>query len=147
MVAPTLLFVMCDKNGEPSPLAVPFNIVGYSIDDLEKMVGVLLEQYPEDRYVLQMVMYANLPPDFQSHAAFQVMFGARDLYGTTIHTVYTHSRIGDEGLMKHKKFGDGFDSWIQNTIKHKTLNDPYLKAATEIYQVMLSLRHSKTCIT
>lgn len=126
---------------EPHPIVVPFNVGDYNPDQLEGFVALLVEQYPPEQYALHMVIYARFDPDFNSKKEFTILFGAKDSWGSSLHTAYLYTRHHGYDAMTHKKMNDKyFDKWIHRPL----FKDEYLNTAVAQYHTCVSMRVVKT---
>jgi hypothetical protein len=125
--------------GDPtaSPVAVPFNIASYEYDSLEGFVTLTIEQYPPEIYQLEMVLYARFSPDYLDVDEHKIMFGARDIGGSTAHTVYVCPNEKGKLMKHHTMSSDNFDRWFPI---NKGVRDDYLAAAVNNYFTLISFR-------
>lgn len=139
-VLPTMMFILSDNTDPGAIIAVPFNLPGYTQENIEGFVALLLEQYPEKDFQLEMVMYSRFDPDFLSSDKYKIMFGARDSSGAFVHSVYIFERTkGKQDNMTHYKMTTrGFDQWVQP--EKDQFEDKYLRDVLSTYLVLSSFR-------
>lgn len=139
------MFILHETGSEDQPVAVPFNIGDYDVESLEGFVSLLIEQYPPEFYAVEMVMYTRFDPDFQSRESFRIMFGAKDLAGAQMHTVYTYKQGINHDKMEHYKMPlNNFDEWIPADPSHKGFEDKYLDAALSLYHTLVTFKALKS---
>lgn len=140
--APTLMFVLHDMTmANPHPVVVPFSLETYDIETLEGFIVLLIEQYPPDQYGMNMALYARFDPEYRAKGEFNVLFGARDSWGSSLHTSYVYRRYKDYDEMTHKPINNKyFDTWIQRA----KFNDDFLNTAVSHYHTMVSMKAIKT---
>lgn len=139
---PTMMFVLHDNKAEnPSPLVVPYTLNEYDLEALEGFTALLLEQYPIKDYSLEMVLYARFEADFRKKGEFNVMFGARDIGGASLHTSYRYTRYKAYEELTHQN-GDRpyFDRWIQKS----KIKDDFLNGALAQYFTLITMKVRKT---
>lgn len=139
---PTLMFVMHQIGiDEPSPIVVPFSIGDYDSENLEGFVALLVEQYPPEEYAFHMALYARFDADFRAKGEFTVLFGAKDSWGSSVHTAYLYKRYPGYDEMSHKKMNvKYFDKWINRPL----FRDDYLNTAVAQYHTFVNMRAVKT---
>ncbi len=139
---PTLMFVMHHiPSAEQHPIVVPFNIADYESENLEGFVALLVEQYPPEEYALHMILYARFDPDFMAKGEFTVLFGAKDTWGSSLHTAYLYTRHSGYDVMTHKKMNKKyFDKWVHRPL----FKDEYLNNAVAQYHTFINMRVVRT---
>jgi hypothetical protein len=141
-VVPTLMFILSERDDETSaPIAVPFNIANYELEPLEGFVSLVLEQYPPNIYQLEMVLYARFAPDYKEVEEHKIMFGARDIGGSTAHTVYRCPNKEGKLMTHHEMASENFDRWFP---LGKGVRDDYLAAAVNNYFTLVSFKRLKS---
>lgn len=140
--SPTLMFVLYDVVNEgAAPVVVPFSLNAYEIDSLEGFAALLIEQYPASQYNLEMVIYARYDVDHLKKGEFNVLFGARDIGGCSLHSQYHYKRYKQYEELTHKNNGKKyFDVWLQNPV----IKDDFLNAAVANYFTAVNMKVKRT---
>lgn len=122
-------------------MVVPYTINEYDLETLEGFTSLLLEQYPISRYALEMVIYSRFDFNFTGKKEFNVLFGARDIGGSSLHTSYRYIRYKAYEEMTHQNGRSSyFDKWVQKP----KIKDNFLNGAVAQYFTLVSMKTKKT---
>ncbi len=142
---PTLFLIFSEKGEDnEEPIAYPVNMEVFESDEkIESILSFIANSFSPDKYNLEMIIYSQLAVD--NDEVQSLMFGGRDLTGTTIHTLFKVERAATTGgtkLVRREIGGDSFHTWIpadKKDLPFDRINDEFLKKISAHYAVASSM--------
>lgn len=148
---PTLFFIYSDNSSDTEePIAFPVNLDFFDPEKINDMLATLVKSYDKDRYTLELIVYAQEAMDENGVPTnTSIMFGARDLGGATIHSLYNKitDRKGNVSLQQAKIGAEALHIWLPHTkdgekvpgLTVEPIHDAFLQYITERYAMASSL--------
>lgn len=144
------MFVLTENKVKDKPIAAPYTLSGYGDQELENITRSLVLKYPPELFSLELVMYARFKPDFRELTTHDIMFGARDADGATLHTVFQSQQIHKrKAIIKQKKTYPSLNTWVPRKATKKKIPftpmvDTYLNTIPLIYALVANFIHLET---
>jgi hypothetical protein len=148
---PTLFFIYSDNETDSEdPIAFPVNLDFFDPEKINDMLASLVKAYDRNRYNLELIVYAQEAMDENGIPTnTSVMFGARDLGGATVHSLYhKEADRGGNVVLKQSEIGNGaLHVWLPQTkegekiegLNVEPIHDAFLQYITERYAMASSL--------